>query len=61
MKWTLVCFFLSTGQYTQDFMTYQDCYDVLVEAEMVKGTDLFSAVCIGPDDQVAVSVGSISP
>lgn len=60
-SWLLVAWFMSSGQYTQSFSNYQDCYDVLAEAQIVKGSDLFSGVCIGPDDEVAVSVGSISP
>lgn len=61
MTWLFIAYFLSSGQYTQKFATYQDCHDVLVEAQIVKGPDLWSAVCVGPDDQVALSIGELAP
>jgi hypothetical protein len=63
MKYLLVAYFLSSGQYTQSFATHDDCKDVLIEASIMKGPDLWSAVCVGPDDDVYASIGQegISP
>ena len=61
MKWLLVAYFLSSGQYTQEFATLEDCEGVMIEAQIVKGPDLWPAVCVGPDDQVAVSFGELAP
>ena len=57
MKYLLIAYFLSSGQYTQSFATAQDCFDVLTEARLVKGPDLWSAICVGPDEDVFLSVG----
>lgn len=61
MKFLLIIYFLSTGQYTQTFATAEDCHDVLVEAQVVKGPDIWTAVCVGPDDNVFVSIGEMAP
>ena len=61
MKWLFVAYFLSSGQYTQEFATLEDCEGVMIEAQIVKGPDMWTAVCVGPDDQVAVSFGELAP
>ena len=52
MKWLLVIYFLNTGLYQEPHLSAIDCNDALIEASLVKGNDLWSAVCIGPDDEV---------
>ena len=57
MKWILVAYFLSSGFYSEKFVTERDCQDALIEAGLVRGHDLWSAVCTddarGLDDVVA--------
>lgn len=58
MKFLLICYFLSSGQYTEKFATLDDCNDVLIEAQIVKGTDLWSVVCVGPENEILISAGA---
>lgn len=56
MKYTLIAYFLLSGQYTQQFATLDDCNDVMIEAQLVKGPDLWTALCLGPEDEVLISM-----
>jgi len=56
MKFLLIAYFLSSGQYTQEFATLDDCENVMIEAQIVKGPDLWTAVCVGPQDEVLISM-----
>ncbi len=56
MKFLLIAYFLSSGQYRQEFFTLDDCNDVIIEAQIVKGSDMWTAACYGPEDEVLISV-----
>jgi hypothetical protein len=56
MKWLLVIYFLSSGLYQEPHISAVDCNDALIEATLVKGNELWSAVCVGPDDEVTSQV-----
>jgi hypothetical protein len=58
MKFLLIAYFLSSGQYTQQFATLNDCNDVIIEAQLTKGTDLWSAVCVDPENEILISAGA---
>jgi hypothetical protein len=58
MKWTLVLILLSFGQHTETFSTAEECQDVFLEALIVKGDDVFSAVCVGPENEILISAGA---
>lgn len=58
MKYMLIAYFLSSGQYRQEFFTLDDCNDVIIEAQLVKGGDLWSAVCVGPENEILISAGA---
>lgn len=58
MKYILIAYFLSSGQYTQKFATLNDCNDVIIEAQLVKGEDLWNAVCVGPENEILISAGA---
>jgi hypothetical protein len=47
MSWTLVIYFLSSGLYQEPHISAVDCNDALIEATLVKGNELWSAVCVG--------------
>lgn len=57
LKITLIAYFLSSGQYVERFATLNDCNDVIIEAQLVKGEDLWSAVCTGPENEILISAG----
>lgn len=52
MKWTLVLYILATGLYQEKHISAVSCNEALIEASIVKGHELWSAVCVGPDDEV---------
>ena len=56
MNWLLILYVLSTGFYSEKFITSQDCNEALMEAQILKGPDIWSAVCVGPDDETIPSV-----
>ncbi len=59
--WILTAYFLSTGFYTEAFVSDRQCQDALIEAHYVRGDDLWSGVCTGLDDQItSYSVGKES-
>ena len=58
MKYILIAYFLSSGQYTEKFATLDDCNNVIIEAQIVKGRDLWSAVCVGPENEILISAGA---
>ena len=51
MKYILIIYFLSTGYHSERFISLENCEDALLEARYVRGPyDLWSGVCMGPDD-----------
>lgn len=63
MKWILVAYFISTGMYTEQFSSQENCEDAVIEAAHVRGPyDIQTAECYGPDDEIetVLDVG-ISP
>ena len=56
MKYLLVLYILSSGIYEEKHISAIDCNDALLEAYLVKGKDLWSAVCVGPDDKVTSQI-----
>lgn len=50
--WLLTIYFLSSGLYSETFVSAIDCNDVLIEAQMLKGKDVWTAICTGPDDEI---------
>jgi hypothetical protein len=54
--WTLVLYILSSGIYEEKHISAVDCNDALLEAYLVKGSELWSAVCVGPDDEVTAQI-----
>ena len=51
MNWVMVIYFLSSGFYSEKFVSLENCQDALLEARYVRGpNDLWSGVCTGPDD-----------
>lgn len=61
MKYLLIIIFLTSGQYTEKFSTLENCHDAMVEAQLVKGNDVWSALCAGPDDEVYAELGDVAP
>ena len=61
MKYLLIIIFLSSGQYTQTYATLEDCHDGIIEAELIKGNEVWSAMCVGTDDEVYAALGEVSP
>lgn len=62
MKWLLLIIFLSSGVYEEKHISAESCIDAIHEANIVKGKDVWSASCFGPDDQViATAVEDIGP
>jgi hypothetical protein len=53
----LVLYLLGSGMYQERFATSEDCKDAMIEANIVKGIDLWSAVCVSPDEEVYVQLG----
>lgn len=58
---TLVLYLLSSGMYSERFATSEDCKDAMIEANLVKGMEIWSAVCVDPEDEVFAQVGGIGP
>jgi hypothetical protein len=58
MTWTLVIYILSTGLYQEKHISAVSCNDALIEASIVKGRELWSAVCVGPDDEVTSQIST---
>lgn len=58
---TLVLYVLSSGMYQERFATSEDCKDAMIEANLVQGTELWSAVCVSPDEEVYVQLGGLGP
>ena len=58
MKFLLIAYFLSSGQYTEKFASLDDCNNVIIEAQLVKGSDMWSAVCLGPENEILISAGA---
>ena len=57
----LVLYLLGSGMYSERFATADDCKDAMIEANIVKGTEVWSAVCVSPDEEVYVQLGGIGP
>ena len=58
MKWLLVVYILSYGQYQESHISAQDCHDAALEAQLVLGSDLWVAKCYGPDDEVTAQIST---
>lgn len=56
--WTLVLYVLSSGIYEEKHISAIDCNNALLEASIVKGSDIWSAVCVGPDDEVTAQIST---
>lgn len=56
MKWLLMIYVLSVGQYQESHISAQNCYDAMLEAQLVRGDDLWTALCISPDDTVEFQI-----
>jgi hypothetical protein len=56
--WTLVLYVLSSGIYEEKHISAIDCNDALIEAQIVKGKELWSGVCTGPEDIVTSQISS---
>jgi hypothetical protein len=56
MKFLLVVYLLSSGYYQEPHISAEDCEDTLKLTEVLYGTDLWSGVCIGPDDEVTMKI-----
>lgn len=51
MKWLLAIVFLSTGVYEENHVSEEACIDAMIEASLVKPTDIWSMACFSPDDR----------
>ena len=56
--WTLILYVLSSGLYEEKHISARDCEDALIEAHIVKGLELWSGVCVGPDDLVTSQISA---
>lgn len=54
----LTLYLLGSGLYQERFSTLENCKDAMIEANIVKGNDIWSAVCVSPDEEVYVQLGS---
>lgn len=62
MGWTLLLYILSYGFYQEHHISARSCEDAMIEARLVRGPDLWSATCVGPDDEIVAQInGELGP
>lgn len=49
MRSWLVVYLLSSGIYFEPHSSAESCNDAMIEARLVKGEDLWSGVCVEPE------------
>lgn len=55
-SYILILVLLSSGPYTERFFTADECKEALMEAELVKGRELWSGVCSDKDDDIYAQI-----
>lgn len=55
----LVLYLLGSGIYSERFSTLEDCHDSIIEAQLIKGNDVWSAMCLGSDDEIYAALGEV--
>lgn len=62
MRFFLVIYLLSTGIYFEPHSSERDCNEALIEAQLVKGEDLWGGMCIEPDtDKFEIVRSEVEP
>jgi len=56
MKFILIIYLLSSGYYQEPHVSAEACEDTLKLTHVLYGNDLWSGVCMGPDDEVTLEI-----
>lgn len=54
--YTLLVYLLSYGFYQEDHISARSCHEAMIEAQLVRGPDLWTATCVGPDDEITEQI-----
>lgn len=55
-SYILILVLLSSGPYSERFYNAQECKEALMEAELVKGREVWSGICADKDDDVYAQI-----